>query len=174
MKIGGAARWAVAGAAAFGILTLSDFIGWTDVHLVTINTTPSIATGIYLRTFETPAVGRVVRFPLPPAMADYLSAYPKAAEFFRFHALLKPVVAGPGDLVCMDDARMFSVDGSRLGRAERLDPHGRPLPTWTGCRRLADEVAVFTDHIAYSFDSRYYGPVALSDVAVYRLLWGFE
>ena len=72
--------------------------------------------------------------------------------------LVKIIAAGPGEVVCRLGARVW-VGGHNPVWALRTDTLGRPLPDWSGCRRLRpNELFVLGRHSG-SFDSRYFGPV---------------
>lgn len=73
--------------------------------------------------------------------------------------LLKRVAALPGQIVCRA-GRAISVDGQTLGFALERDRMGRPLPVWSGCRRLAPgEIFLMNWTAGASFDGRYFGPL---------------
>jgi len=131
-----------------------------------VNETTSLPRGLYLRTPEAPDLGQIVEVTPPPPARSYLAvlgARPDAR-------LLKRVAATSGEVVCRHGQAMAWPRGVRLARSR--DRHGRPLPAWTGCRRLgAGEVLVVGDTAA-SFDSRYFGPVPSSGIeGVYREIW---
>lgn len=89
--------------------------------------------------------------------------------------LLKRVAAVAPQDVCSDGTTV-SIDGRPTVSALPADSHGRSLPAWRQCRRLADgEVFLLsTSHLA-SFDSRYFGPVMASAViGVASPVWTFE
>jgi len=69
-----------------------------------------------------------------------------------------------GDVVCaFGDA--ISIDGRPIATRLRRDRMGRPLPGWSGCRRLGDgEVFLLMEGVADSFDGRYFGPVPASSI----------
>jgi type IV secretory pathway protease TraF len=137
--------------------------------LVLINPSPSVPPGLYLRSPLEPAVGRLLAFYTPRPGRAYAQA--NLPELDR-GSILKPVAAGEGAKVCALEGRL-SVDGRVLGPIVARDRRGQLLPHWTGCRRLgAGEYLVFSSRIWNSFDSRYYGPVARTDIlGVYRPLW---
>jgi type IV secretory pathway protease TraF len=77
--------------------------------------------------------------------------------------LVKRVAAASGDRLCARGSEI-RINGrlvaTRLGR-DRL---GRPMPWWSGCRRLeAGEIFLLMDR-PLSFDGRYFGIIGKSDV----------
>jgi type IV secretory pathway protease TraF len=156
-----------------GLLAAVTLAGLADLQPFKVNGTPSLPRGLYVRTFEPIRRGAIVWFPLPAAMRSYVAAFPGAAAWFETPAngLLKPVVGLGGDIICRGADGVFSLNGRALGRVP-AGPDGRTLPAWQGCRRLAEgELAVFSDRIPDSLDSRLYGPVAAAYARVYRPLW---
>lgn len=78
--------------------------------------------------------------------------------------LLKRIAALPPQRVCIRD-RVVLVDDHAVATALAHDAQHRPLPTWSGCRPLvAGEVFLLSDSHPASFDSRYWGPINVSDV----------
>jgi type IV secretory pathway protease TraF len=58
-----------------------------------------------------------------------------------------------------------TIDGRDVAAALRHDRFGRPLPSWSGCRRLGtEELFLIAPNSAASFDSRYFGPVTRAQV----------
>jgi type IV secretory pathway protease TraF len=141
--------------------------------LVIRNISPSLPLGWYMRVNEPVTTGSLVTFPLPRSMSAYAASEPAMQAFFRDHSLIKPVVAMSGDTICRDRRGVFSVNGKALATAARTGPTGRPLPVWRGCVELSkDEIAVFSNRVPDSIDSRLFGAVPLSDVeGVYTALW---
>ncbi len=135
-----------------------------------INTTPSLAYGVYWVTDAAPQVGRYITF-CPPlddavfAMAQargYLKRGPCAGQV---RPLLKRVLAGPGDRVAVVEEGV-RVNGVLLdhSRPNRRDFQGRALPALHVDERTLhdDELLVMSDTNDLSFDSRYYGPIPRS------------
>ena len=87
--------------------------------------------------------------------------------------LLKPVAAGPGDLVCYEHAHL-TVNGSAYGPVS-LEPHGTPLPLLVaGCQTVPVGMVFLASQAPKSLDGRYLGmtPVAsLTAVATPVLTW---
>jgi type IV secretory pathway protease TraF len=156
---------------AFATLTLGGLAGLAPFK---VNGTRSLPRGLYVRSFEEIRPGAIVWFPLPDALRAYVAGVPGAAAWFEHssNGLMKPVIGTEGDVICRDADGVFSRNGEALGRAAATGPDGRPAPTWQGCRRLAEgELAVFSDRLPDSLDSRLYGPVKAAGARVYRPLW---
>jgi conjugative transfer signal peptidase TraF len=78
--------------------------------------------------------------------------------------MLKRVLALPGQTVCRIGLTV-TVDGIDVGQAHERDGRGRPLPTWHGCRVIADgDVFVMNWQSPDSLDGRYFGPLPASAV----------
>jgi conjugative transfer signal peptidase TraF len=134
---------------------------------IVINTSPSVAPGLYLRSSAQPAVGQIVDFCIPPAARDYVSARTgKAGDDWY---ILKPIVAGPGDRVDTT-GEWLEINGERIAPMPPIsDRDGRSLPCWRADRRLGPhEFFVFSNRISNSFDSRCYGPIHRDEIASVR------
>ena len=134
-----------------------------------LNTSPSEPVGLYVRAGDTPRVGSLAAFHTPPRGAAYARSH--LPELIR-GSILKRVVAGPGEGVCVRDGQAWH-DGRRLGPVYARDARGDRLPQWSGCRRLGPaEYFVFSGRIWNSFDSRYYGPVSANGIiGTYAPIW---
>ena len=78
--------------------------------------------------------------------------------------MLKRVLALPGQTVCRNGLAI-AVNGIVVGQAHERDGRGRPLPSWQGCRVIADgDVFVMNWQSTESLDSRYFGPLPASAV----------
>jgi len=136
-------------------------------RVIVINTSPSVAPGLYLRSSKEPAVGKLVDFCIPPAARGYVLG--RTGNNGNDWYILKPIIAGPEDQVdTLGD--WLVINGKRIApMPPREDSARRPLPIWRACRRLADdEFFVFSDRIPNSFDSRCYGPIKLSMISAVR------
>jgi conjugative transfer signal peptidase TraF len=81
----------------------------------------------------------------------------------RRRPLLKIIAALAGDRVCRRGLAV-SINGHSQVWARRIGHAGRPLPSWQGCRVLRPhEVFILGTH-RDSFDGRYFGVVATSDL----------
>lgn len=135
--------------------------------LFTYNATNSLPHGIYMRAFGKPGIGSILWHRIPDSLSAYVGKYYPGELAWLDHprnGFLKPIVAVAGDTICRDKNGVFSVNGKPLGIALKRDARGNPLPSWRGCRRLdVMQVAVFSDYDRGSLDSRYSGPIQLSD-----------
>jgi len=138
-----------------------------------INLSPSLPLGVYHTVQSPPLRGAIVVVCLPRALGQfardrgYLGRGPCAGGVER---LGKRIAALAGDTV------ETSVEGVRINgfaipesRPLLTDSRGRLLPQRRG-RMIVRPGEVFllsTDH-RRSFDSRYFGPVAVSDLVVVR------
>ncbi len=78
--------------------------------------------------------------------------------------LVKRIAGLGGDVVCAAGDDIF-VGGRPVARRLDRDRLGRPLPGWSGCRRLGDgEVFLLMEGVPDSFDGRYFGPVPASSI----------
>src|SRR5205807_2595642 len=139
---------------------------WAGLRL---NDSPSMPTGLYVRTSSASSASLVVFCPADPfARLSVERGYrsrgncPDGAE-----PLAKPIVACPGDVVEMS-ARGMAVNGRLLANTGPLvtDSAGRPLPHWPFGRYVVapGTVWVASSYSVRSFDSRYFGPVESSQV----------
>lgn len=126
------------------------------------NASASVPVGLY--RIEPPAsigVGDLVLMHPSPAL-ERLMAERRYVE--RGVPLLKPVAAVTGATVCRTGLSV-TINGQAVALALPNDRLGRPLPRWTGCRHLrAGELFLIAPASAASFDSRYFGPVARSQI----------
>lgn len=142
-----------------------------------INVTPSIPLGLYIRTGSAPAPGLVAEF-CPSGMS--------AAESERYRGfglacpdrsipLLKPVVATIGDQVDFSPAGL-AVNGRSLPNTapREIDGKGRYIRSWrSGPYRVEPgKIVVASSYHPGSYDSRYLGPISVTDVrSTLRPLW---
>jgi conjugative transfer signal peptidase TraF len=77
--------------------------------------------------------------------------------------LVKRVAAVTGDRVC-GVGRALRINGHTAALRRPVDGRGRPMPWWQGCGVLpAGQLLIMTE-AADSFDGRYFGPIAQSNV----------
>ena len=151
-------RWCVTGVAVFALGCLA-LIGEHVPALALVNESPSLPEGLYARRFGAEIErGVVVAIPQPAAARAYLGELGMPGDA----ALIKRVAAAGGDRVCVEGAQLLTPDGVWTVRSR--DRRGAILPRWSGCRRLAPDELFLLGDTAGSFDSRYFGPVARSEV----------
>ena len=107
---------------------------------------------------------------LPPARAQRLAA---ERSYLPFGVpLVKIVAALQGDRVC---AIGLGISINHTEAAIRLlrDSAGRSLPSWQGCRTLAQgDVFLLNHHVLHSFDGRYFGVIPRSNIiGKLKALW---
>lgn len=160
--------WAALGGAILGVTCLGAAAHHAPT-LALVNESPSVPRGLYVRTFDSqPARGAMVALPQPGEARPYLAALGMPSEV----RLLKRAAAIEGDHVCRKDDRIEV--GGRSIRVRLQDGRGAALPQWSGCRRLAAGEVFLLGDTPGSFDSRYFGPVRVSDLdGVFRetLTW---
>ncbi len=137
-----------------------------DRQLV-INTSPSVAPGIYLRIDEKPRIGRIIDFRIPPPASAYV--HERTGHFGRHWYILKPIAAGPGDRI-NTLGRWLYINGRKMARIYTHDEKDRRLPHWrANCVLGPHEYFVYSNRIWNSFDSRYYGPISQKQIAAVRV-----
>ena len=172
------ARIVLAGLSVCGLAALA----WASfVHplpRLTYNPSDSVAVGWYRvdpldrRTSSPPRrleVGSIVLVPLPAeaaALAAQRSYLPTRIP------LLKRVGAVAPQEVCVIGGSV-RIDGVPSAAVLSADRWGRPLPSWSQCRRLRPgELFLLSVTNPASFDSRYFGPVSVAAViGVARPVW---
>ena len=172
------ARLVLAGLSACGLAALA----WASfVHplpRLTYNPSDSVEVGWYRidpldrRTSSPPRrleVGSIVLVPLPAeaaALAAQRSYLPTRIP------LLKRVGAVAPQEVCVIGGSV-RIDGVPSAAVLSADRWGRPLPSWSQCRRLRPgELFLLSVTNPASFDSRYFGPVSVAAViGVARPVW---
>jgi len=135
---------------------------------IRFNSSPSLPLGLYIVTSDGHA--NLVEFcPSEPfASMSIVRGYREEGICADGAApLLKPVVAGAGDVVELS-ADGISVNGRLLPNTAPLskDSNGRQLQPWSfGCFAVASgTVWVASPYHPRSFDSRYFGPVQTSAI----------
>jgi conjugative transfer signal peptidase TraF len=154
-------------------LALSVMVVWAILptlvghRFVVINISPSVAPGLYLRSSDKPAVGKLVDFCIPPAARAYVRG--RTGNNGENWYILKPIAAGPGDRVDTT-GEWLVINALRIApMPPPIDGGGRPLPVWRECRILGPaEYFVFSNRIPNSFDSRCYGPIEYGQIESVR------
>lgn len=158
----GAATLALCGTLALGMTS--------EAPLILYPITPSLAPGLYVRTFESPKVGMIAAFRVPEAAKRYKASI--GEDVHGDFLFMKPIVAGPGNHVCQRLNGIY-VNGVLMASAASQNRANRVPPTWRSCRQMAnDEFFAMSTYVPNSFDSRYFGPIRLSQMMVsYRSLF---
>ncbi len=122
------------------------------------NASASVPVGLYrIDPGATAGLGRLVAYRPTTGQARLMATRGYLPEGVP---LLKPVAAAAPSVVCRRD-RTILIDGRPVAQARRADRAGRPLPAWSGCRRLhGSEVFLLAPTAPDSLDSRYLGPVS--------------
>ncbi len=137
---------------------------------IIINWSASIPRGIYTRMYDNEITyGDYVTFEFPkeqffePNQAPW---YPEGGEF------IKPVVGLPGDTI-IRYRNGYQVAHTVLQPRYMQDRHGAKLPSLLEPYAEVPPEALLVGSVhAGSFDSRYFGPVVVSQITgVYQLLW---
>jgi conjugative transfer signal peptidase TraF len=157
MRIGKIAGLSI-GCLGIGCLMLT--LVYQPKPLLIWNASASAPIGLYRLAYEAVAYGDLVLVTTPEsirAMAAERGYVPLGIP------LIKRVAALSGDEICADGSVILI---NRRAVAERLnnDSLGRPMPVWSGCRKLSDEVFLLMADVPASFDGRYFGPVPRSAV----------
>jgi conjugative transfer signal peptidase TraF len=136
-------------------------------RVVVINTSPSVAPGLYVRCAVEPAVGRIVDFRIPDRAKRYVQG--RTGQDGEDWYILKPIAAGPGDRMDTTGSSLVINGRAIAPMPPDFDSTGRPLPVWRENRVLRpDEFFVFSARIHNSFDSRCYGPIRRSQIESVR------
>lgn len=151
-----------------GLGALLLFAAHANRNVLLVNLSPSEPEGLYLRVHGGAVRrGALVAFLAPPAAFPYAD---RQMSYLHRTSILKAVGAMPGDLVCALGGELW-INGKRRAGISAVDRNGRALPRWLGCRRLrAGELFAFSDRVPNSFDSRYFGPIAMDVAVPYRPL----
>jgi conjugative transfer signal peptidase TraF len=143
-----------------------------------VNLSPSAPRGLYRTVTGTPVRGAWV----VACVSAGAAALARARGYLwpgpcpgGVQPVLKPVVAVAGDVVELAPEAVV-VNGQRLpaSRSAAVDGLGHPLPhaAWGRHAVGADEIWVVSIRVPNSWDSRYLGPIPVSQVrAVARPVW---
>lgn len=140
---------------AVALISLAAFVRW-PVWLI-YNPSESAPRGWYAqRPVHALQPGTLVFARLPAAAAHLAD---ERGYLPRHLPILKRIGAVTGQMVCAEHG-LVRIEEQTVVAVRSRDGRGRSLPTWQGCRPLADgEVFLLATHSPGSFDSRYFGPV---------------
>jgi type IV secretory pathway protease TraF len=149
------------GGVAIGLAVVLGSAVVRDAPELVWNTTASAPTGFYRATPEPdPMIGDLVFVRPPEPLATNLAT----AGFLPKGALLvKQIAAVAPSLVCRAGA-LVTLDGQPAARALDRDRFGRPLPVWSGCRRLSVGEVFLLNEEPRSLDSRYFGALPVAGI----------
>jgi len=157
------------GIGTVGIAVLLSTVALPPAPRLVWNASASAPIGLYVvspATAAQPGDTVVARLPEP---------YRRLAATRRYLPLnvplVKRVAAVAGDDVCALGHQVF-VNGQPVTKRLDVDRAGRPLPHWSGCRRLRGDQRFLLMDAPASFDGRYFGVTEGVDiVGKARLLW---
>jgi conjugative transfer signal peptidase TraF len=157
-----ARRWSVMLFAGLGIAALAWPLVHAPVARIVYNPSDSVPRGWYrIGPPDSLQVGSIVLAHLPvkaAALAAQRRYLPLGIP------LLKRIGARSPQRVCIQN-HIVSIDGVAIATALSVDSRGCSLPVWQHCRPLFDdELFLLSTTNPASFDSRYFGPVAVSAV----------
>lgn len=157
-----ASRVVVALLTSLGIAALAWPLVHTPVARIIYNPSDSVPSGWYrIGPPESLHVGSFVLVRLP---ADTATLAAQRGYLPEHVPLLKRIGAMSPQQVCIEK-RIVRIDGIPVTGVHATDGRGRPLSAWPQCRRLHDgELFLLSATNPASFDSRYFGPVAVSAV----------
>ena len=141
-------------------------LAWPSLHTslarIVYNPSDSVPPGWYrIGPPESLHVGSFVLVRLP---ADTAALAAQRGYLPEHVPLLKRIGAMSPQQVCIEK-RIVRIDGIPVAGVHATDGRGRPLSAWPQCRRLHDgELFLLSATNPASFDSRYFGPVAVSAV----------
>ncbi len=146
----------------FGIAALAWPSAHTPVARIVYNPSDSVPPGWYrIGPPDSLHVDSIVLARLPAGAAALAAQRGYLPEHIP---LLKRIGAISPQQVCIEK-HIVRIDGVAEAVARTADGRGRPLSAWQHCRRLHDgELFLLSATNPASFDSRYFGPIAVSTV----------
>lgn len=162
-------RLAIVTLAGFAVIPLLALLVWKPPILLVWNASSSAPVGLYrLDPATVLRRGDMVVARTPDRMRSL------AAERHYLPAnvpLVKRVAAAAGDRICAIGSAV-SINGRQVAVRQRVDIAGRPMPWWSGCRRLRPGEFLLLMDSHYSFDGRYFGVTRSGEImGRAELLW---
>jgi len=155
-------RWAVVLFTVLGIAALAWPSDHTPVARLVYNPSDSVPRGWY--RIGSPDLLHVDSIVLAQLPADAAALAAQRGYLPEHVPLLKRIGAMSPQQVCIEK-RTVRIDGVAVAGIHRVDDRGRPLLAWQQCRPLRDgELFLLSATNPASFDSRYFGPIAVSAV----------
>lgn len=147
---------------SIAIATIALTAAWNHAPLLVWNASASVPIGLYaVRDAGGLATGELVVAQPPETLADLLA---DGRYLPRGVPLIKHVAALPGAIICRTGLTV-SVDGVVRVEARQRDHAGRLLPSWSGCRTIAeDEVFLLNASETASLDGRYFGSLPRASI----------
>jgi type IV secretory pathway protease TraF len=136
------------------------------------NASKSVPIGWYVVEHRKPKLHDIVVVRLE----DWPELYASSRGYLPTNVwLLKPIAGLSLSVVCRFGHYVF-VDGKLVARAKLFDHSHRILPRWKGCQTLKSDELFLIARPRDAFDSRYFGPVKMSQVAgvAHRIRFPFE
>jgi type IV secretory pathway protease TraF len=136
------------------------------------NASKSVPIGWYIVEHRQPKLHEIAVVKLE----DWPELYASSRGYLPINVwLLKPVATLSPALVCRYGRYVF-IDGKLVARARVFDHQYRILPHWNGCYSLKSDELFLIARPKDSFDSRYFGPVKMGQVAgmAHRIHLPFE
>ena len=126
------------------------------------NASPSVPLGLYsIEPARHLEITDLVAVRTPEPLASFMA---ERRYLPRGVPLMKRVAGLTGQRVCRNGA-YITIDGIDMGEALVRDRAGRALPSWQGCRRIADgEIFLMNWAAPDSMDGRYFGPLATNSI----------
>ena len=155
-------KFIIAGVITMAVIATSAEIAFPPKPLILYNPSPSAPIGFYkLNTDMPPSLGAQVAAYAPQwarKMADERGYLPYD------YPLIKSVLAVSGDEICYHKSGVRVPNGAVIPVQVR-DHSGREMPALSGCFVLkSDEYFIVSPDVQAGFDSRYFGPVTLTDI----------
>lgn len=155
-------KFIIAGVITTAVIATTAEIAFPPKPVILYNPSPSAAIGFYKLNKDA-----------PPKLGVQVAAY--APEWARKMAdergylpydypLIKSVMAASGDEICYHKSGVRVPNGAVIPVLVR-DHSGREMPVQSGCIVLqSDEYFIASPDVQAGFDSRYFGPVKLTNI----------